>query len=109
VFMDRYQETKYVYDRQVDVHSHWIGLAMLLIFLGICFDRVNWSSRIRLWLALCALTGAVLFPLGVEMQIWSHGTLPRVTAILGSGLEIAALFFMVLGFSRQSGTPPPKF
>ena len=26
-----YRETKYDYIRQVDVHSHWIGLAMLML------------------------------------------------------------------------------
>jgi hypothetical protein len=102
--MNQYRETKYVYDRQVDVHSHWIGLAMLLIFLGICFDRVNWSPRIQLWLAIALLAGAVLFPLGVQMQVWSHGSLPRAVAIAGSALEIAALFLATLGFLRTS--PP---
>ncbi len=37
--LDRYREAKYIYDRQVDAHGHWIGLAMLLIVLGIGFDR----------------------------------------------------------------------
>src|ERR1700687_5934739 len=36
-----YKEAKYIYDRQVDVHWHWIGLAMLLIVVGDCFDRVG--------------------------------------------------------------------
>ncbi len=44
--IDDYARTKYVYLRQVDVHSHWIGLAMLLIALGAAFDRVNFSERI---------------------------------------------------------------
>ena len=26
----RYKESKYIYDRQVDVHSHWVGLAMVV-------------------------------------------------------------------------------
>ena len=30
----KYKQAKYVYDRQVDVHSHWIGLAMLICQKG---------------------------------------------------------------------------
>ncbi len=37
----QYRELKYAYDRHVDVHGHWIGLAMLLIVLGIASDRVG--------------------------------------------------------------------
>ena len=49
--LERYREGKYVYDRQVDVHGHWIGLAMLLIVLGIGFDRVNFPESWRIFLA----------------------------------------------------------
>src|SRR5438477_12771605 len=62
-----YREAKYVYDRQVDVHSHWIGLAMLLLILGIAYDRVALSERWKLLLAMELLIGAFLFPLGVLM------------------------------------------
>ncbi|SRR5579871_1621887 len=99
--MNQYRETKYAYDRQVDVHSHWIGLAMLLIFLGIIFDRVPWSRRAQSWLAFALLLGAILFPLGVQLQIWSHGPFPRAVAIAGSALEIAALALVALAFLRS--------
>src|SRR5215475_5518423 len=39
-----YRQAKYVYDRQVDVHGHWIGLAMLLIVLAIGLDHVKFSE-----------------------------------------------------------------
>ena len=38
--LKEYKELKYGYDRHVDVHGHWIGLAMILIVLGIGFDRL---------------------------------------------------------------------
>src|SRR5216684_4069110 len=60
-----YKAAKYVYDRQVDAHGHWIGLAMLLIVLGIAFDRVPIAEPSRLFLAASLLAGAFLFPLGV--------------------------------------------
>jgi hypothetical protein len=87
----QYREAKYIYDRQVDVHSHWIGLAMLVVVIGIGFDRVRLPERIQLLLAFGLLLGAVVFPLGVLLQTISHGPLPRTVAIAGSALMIAAL------------------
>ncbi len=99
-----YREAKYVYDRQVDVHGHWIGLGMLLIVLAIGFDHVGLPEKIKLLLAWTLLIGSALFPLGVLMQTWSHGPLPRAIAILGSGLVIIALAGMVLGLTRRQST-----
>jgi hypothetical protein len=96
-----YREAKYVYDRQVDVHGHWIGLAMLLIVLAIGFDHVGVPEKIKQLLAWALLIGSALFPLGVLMQTWSHGPLPRAIAILGSGLLITALAGVVLGLMRR--------
>jgi len=41
----QYRQAKYVYDRQVDVHGHWIGLAVVLIVLGIGLDRLAFSEE----------------------------------------------------------------
>jgi hypothetical protein len=103
VALGRYREAKYVYDRQVDVHGHWIGLAMLLIVLGIGFDRVEFSRRPKFLLALGLFLGAVIFPLGVLLQTVSHGPWPKAVAIAGSGMIIASLVGSVWGFAR-SGT-----
>jgi hypothetical protein len=96
----QYRETKYAYDRHVDVHGHWIGLAMLLILLGIAFDRIALSERIKLLLAGGAVFGAFLFPFGVLLQAFSHGPAPRALAVLGSALVIASLAGMTLGLAR---------
>src|SRR5262249_26454469 len=48
----QYRAAKYNYDRQVDVHGHWIGLAMLLIVVGIAYDRVAFSSNLKFAAAL---------------------------------------------------------
>jgi hypothetical protein len=110
--LQRYKESKYVYDRQVDVHSHWIGLAMVLIVVGLCFNQVSFSEKLKIWIAVALLAGAWVFPLGVLLQAHSHGALPRTLAISGSALEIASLCFVALGFARgqspvsQSWLPP---
>jgi hypothetical protein len=107
--LGQYGEAKYVYDRQVDVHGHWIGLAMLLIVLGIGFDRVNFSERSKLFLALGLLVGAVVFPLGVLLQTKSHGPLPRAVAIAGSAFVIAALVGSAAGVvARGSSSVGPR-
>ncbi len=96
-----YKEAKYIYDRQVDVHGHWIGLAMLLIVVGIAFDRVRLAERHKLVLASALLGGAAIFPLGVLLQTFDHGAIPRGIAILGSVLVIAALFGITLGMAGR--------
>lgn len=101
--LERYREAKYVYDRQVDVHGHWIGLGMLLIVLGIGLDRVGFAERWRSWLAVGLLAGAVIFPLGVWLQTMGHGEGPRVVAILGSGLVVGGLGICAVGVVRGSG------
>jgi len=104
--LDQYREAKYRYDRQVDAHGHWIGLGMLLIVLGIGFDRLGFSERIKMLLARGLLAGAVLFPLGVLMQSSSHGPLPRAVAIVGSGLVIVSLAGIALGCARGDTSSP---
>src|SRR5436305_9419871 len=94
--LSQYREAKYAYDRQIDVHSHWIGLAMLLLILGIAYDRIALSERWKLLLAIKLLMGAFLFPLGVLMQTWSHGPIPRGLAVAGSVLVIASLAGMAV-------------
>ena len=100
-----YREAKYVYDRQVDVHSHWIGLAMVLIVLGLGFDRVNFSPRVKLALSLAAFLGALFFPLGVLLQTINQGAFPRAIAVLASALLITALAGLAIGFARPRLSP----
>lgn len=97
----RYREAKYTYDRQVDVHGHWLGLAMLLILLAIACDHLNLSQKPKLLLAWTLLLGSVFFPFGVLLQTWSHGPLPRLIAIAASAMIITALAGMVLAFLRR--------
>lgn len=101
--MKTYADTKYRYVRQVDVHSHWIGLAMLMIVLGAAFDSVALSGRMQMVISLALLAGSVAFPLGVMLQTLTHGgTLANVCAIAGSGLVIGSLALTIFGFARST-------
>jgi hypothetical protein len=103
--LQQYREAKYVYDRQVDVHGHWIGLAMLLIVLGIGFDRIGFSEQLKFLLAMSLLVGAIVFPLGVLLQTLSHGAFPRAVAVVGSALVIAGLAGTAIGAMRPAAAP----
>jgi hypothetical protein len=97
-----YGNTKYKYVRQVDAHSHWIGLAMLMIVLGAVFDKVSFSERTRRWVAIALLVGSILFPFGVLVQTATHGGLfASGLAIGGSVLVTLALGVTAVGFARQ--------
>lgn len=98
--LQQYRELKYTYDRHVDVHGHWIGLAMLLIVLGIAFDRVALAEQVKLLLSAGLLLGSLLFPLGVLLQTFSHGVAPQAVAVAGSALVIVSLAGMTMGFAR---------
>jgi len=98
-----YASTKYDYARQVDVHSHWIGLAMLMIVLGVALDGVALDERLQTWVAVGLLAGSLIFPLGVVLQTVSHGAvLASMLAILGSGLVTVSLAVLAWGFIRQT-------
>jgi hypothetical protein len=101
--VDRYASIKHNYVRQVDVHSHWIGLAMLMIVLGVVLDGVALDERLQTWLAVGLLAGSFIFPLGVILQTVSHGAvLASGLAILGSGLVTISLAVLAWGFIRQA-------
>jgi hypothetical protein len=99
--LQRYRVAKYNYERQVDAHSHWLGLAMVLIVLGIGVDYVHLSRKQKLFLAWALLIGSVLFPLSVLLQTVNAGRDPKILAVLGSALVILALLGAIVGVLRR--------
>jgi len=89
----------FVYVRQVDAHGHWIGLGLLLVILGIAFDRVALQKRACFLLALALFSGSVLFPLGVLLETWNRGPGPQAIAVAGSALVIIGLCGTAWGFA----------
>jgi hypothetical protein len=101
--VDAYAATKYDYARQVDIHSHWIGLAMLLLVLGVAFDDVAFSEPTRTSIAVALLAGSFVFPLGVLLQTVSHNaSFASALAIFGSATVTIALAAVIWGFSRRA-------
>jgi hypothetical protein len=103
--LESYASTKYDYVRQVDSHSHWIGLAMLLIVMGAILDRVTFGDRVKLWVAIALLAGAVVFPLGVLLQTLEHGAFfASALALLGSASVTIALAVVAWGLAAKSAS-----
>jgi hypothetical protein len=98
--LQTYADAQYDYVRSVDVHSHWIGLGMLLIVFGVVFDRVSFNESRRMLLAWMLVVGSVTFPLGVILQTLDRGFIPRALAAVGAGLVITALAATVQGLAR---------
>ncbi len=99
--LEAYRETRYDYVRQVDAHSHAVGLAMLMIVLGVVFERVNFSERFRQLVAASLFAGSALFPLAVILQTYHHDAMAlKALAVAGSGLVVAALTATAWGFAR---------
>ena len=98
--LKEYEERKYAYDRHVDAHGHWIGLALLLMVVGLALDRAAFPERMKMLLAAALLAGSLLFPLGVLLETFTRGPGPRALSVAGSALVIASLAGMTLGFAR---------
>jgi len=98
--LQTYADTQFDYVRSVDVHSHWIGLAMLLIVFGVAFDRVQFHENRKLLLAWSLVIGSTMFPLGVILQTLDRGLIPQALAAIGAALVIIALAIIALGFRR---------
>jgi hypothetical protein len=103
--LEAYRNTKYDYVRQVDAHSHWIGLSILMIALGVLFERVNFKEGVRQAIALSLLVGSTVFPLSVILQTYHHDAVVlKALAVASSALLIGAMLATVWGFARPGAT-----
>jgi hypothetical protein len=99
--LNEYARAKYVYTREVDAHSHWIGLAMILLALAAVWNRLAFGEAARGLLAGVVIAGAYGFPLGVVLQNHLGGGVGQGIAVAGSGLVIIALIAVSIGFAHK--------
>lgn len=99
-----YGEAKYLYVREVDAHSHWGGLAILLLLFGASFDRVGFTEHIRRWLAAALAASSFAFPLSIFLEEFDQGHWPRMLAVLTSAVLIASMMMVAAGFMRHRET-----
>jgi len=107
--LNGYAETKYDYVRQVDAHSHWIGLAMIMIIFGAALERTAFTERTRFFIAIALALGSFSFPGAVILQTFTYGSsLPSGLAVAGSALIIGAMAAAVVGFARDGSSVLPR-
>jgi hypothetical protein len=105
--VDGYAETKYDYVRQVDAHSHWIGLAMVMIILGAVLERMAFSEQTRFVIAVALALGSFTFPGAVILQTFTHGSrFASALAVAGSALVIGAMAAATVGFAKKGNYCP---
>lgn len=83
------------YSLEIHSHGHWGMLALILIILGLVIERTGLSEARAVALAWLLALSAILFPLGVILQIGPAATLGKALAVPASagmvlGLLIAA-------------------
>ena len=102
--LDAYGATRFEYIREVHTHGHVVALSTLLILLGLFFNQLGFSERIRTYLASLLVFGTAALPLGSFLDIVLTGPLPNVVAVLGTIAIIGGMFATAIGFFRGSDT-----
>jgi hypothetical protein len=98
--LERARRMNYVYVRAVDVHTHLIKMASVVLLIGLLYPFVALSERARRALAALFLAGAWLFPAGVFAEIFVSGLVPQALAAAGAAAAIAGLAGIVAGLYR---------
>ncbi len=100
--LENYRQIGSEYAREVHAHSHWITLSMILIVLGMAYERVNYSASFKFILASVLSAGAVVFPLGVLLQNFPLGMLGKLLAQMGSMAVIVSFLLITLGLFKPA-------
>lgn len=83
------------YQRAIGAHTHAIYLGMLVIILGLFFNRILAGSRHSTLLAAMLGAGVVIYPLGLAAQAAGFILLGEGLALLGSLMIIASIMVLI--------------
>ena len=97
-----YGETRFEYIREVHTHGHLVALSTLLLVLGLFFNQVAFSERVRLYLASLLVFGTAALPLGSLLEIFLTGPVPKAVALLGSVSVIGGLGAVTAGLTLSA-------
>jgi len=101
--LDAYGATRFEYIREVHTHGHVVALSTLLVLLGLFFNQLGFSERIRTYLASLLVFGTAALPLGSFLEIVLAGPLPNAVAVLGTIAIIGGMFATAIGFLLSAG------
>ena len=79
-------EANYKLVRAVDVHTHFIKMGTVLLLAGLLWPLVGDGKALTI--AGAMIGGAVIFPFGVFLEIYTHSLIGQGVAALGAGLAI---------------------
>lgn len=100
--LNAYGATRFEYAREVHTHGHLAALSTLLLLLGLFFNQLAFSERIRLYLASLLVLGTAALPLGSILEIWITGLVPNAVALLGAVSVIGGLGAVAVGLLRSA-------
>jgi len=96
-FLKTYGETRFEYIREVHTHGHLVALSTLLLVLGLFFNQLAFTERIRLYLASLLVFGTAALPLGSLLEIMLNGPVPKAVALLGAVSLVGGLGAVAAG------------
>jgi hypothetical protein len=99
--LDSYGALTQEYRNEVHSHGHWGMLSLILIVLGLMFDRLTLGEKQGLIVACLLSASAALFPLGVLLQIGPAASIGKILSIAGSTGMVLGLLAAVYGFLKS--------
>ena len=100
--LDSYGELTKEYRKEVHSHGHWGMLSLILIVLGLVFDKLALDQRKAVLLASLLAASATLFPLGVLLQIGPAAGIGKILSIAGSTGMVLGLLAAVYSLLRSN-------
>ncbi len=105
-FLKTYGETRFEYIREVHTHGHLVALSTLLLVLGLFFNQLAFTERIRLYLASLLVFGTAALPLGSLLEIMLSGPVPKAVALLGAVSLVGGLGAVAAGLLLSTASTP---
>ncbi len=100
--LDSYGALTLEYRNEVHSHGHWGMLSLILIVLGLSFDRLALAEKHCVLLACLLAASATLFPLGVLLQIGPAAGVGKILAVGGSIGMVLGLLLTVFQLLKKS-------
>lgn len=106
--LERAGAINHKYVRLVDVHTHVIKLAIVILLAGLVYPLVGLSEKTKKLAACCFVVGSLIYPLGVFAEVSSASLVPKVAAGGGALLVIASFAVILAGLFRGLGQQPAE-
>ena len=103
--LDSYGALSEEYRNEVHSHGHWGMLSLILIVLGLSFNRLAYGEKQAVMLASLLAASTALFPLGVLLQIGPAAGVGKLLSTGGAIGVIIGLLLTVYGLLKRPPTP----